>query len=61
MSPAYCTDEQFERWFKKTCARCGRHGFFATQGPIVLCQNLTDQVDTLRLRQRGRRRDHHGR
>ena len=33
MSPAYRTPEQFERWHKRTCARCGRFGCFAAVWP----------------------------
>jgi hypothetical protein len=33
MSPDYCTLEQFERWHKRTCARCGRFGCFAAVWP----------------------------
>ncbi|OXM54470.1 hypothetical protein [Amycolatopsis alba] len=33
MSPAYRTPEQRERWHKRTCARCGRFGFFAAVWP----------------------------
>ncbi len=51
MSPAYCTDEQFERWFKKPCARCGRHGFFGATWPDgKVCRTCHDQA----LRIRGR-------
>ncbi|MET8801036.1 hypothetical protein ABZV91_32285, partial [Nocardia sp. NPDC004568] len=49
MSPAYCTDEQFERWFKKDCARCGRHGFFAATWPDgKVCRTCHDRA--LRIR-----------
>ncbi len=51
MSPAYCTPEQFERWHKRTCARCRRFGCFAAvwpDGPV--CRTCHDRA----LRIRGR-------
>lgn len=33
MSPAYRTPEQFERWHKRTCARCDRFGCLAAVWP----------------------------
>jgi integrase len=33
VSPVNCTPEQFERWHKRTCARCGRFGYFAAVWP----------------------------
>lgn len=33
MSPASFTSEQFERWHKRTCVRCGRFGCFAAVWP----------------------------
>ncbi|MEO6091230.1 MAG: hypothetical protein ABIQ18_49830 [Umezawaea sp.] len=51
MSPAYRTAEQFERWHKRTCARCARFGCFAAvwpDGPI--CRTCECRA----LRKRGR-------
>jgi hypothetical protein len=51
MSPAYCTPEQFERWHKRICARCGRFGCFAAawpDGPV--CRTCESRA----LRVRGR-------
>jgi integrase len=51
MSPAYCTPEQFERWHKRTCARCRRFGCFAAvwpDGPV--CR--TCECRALRIRGR---------
>lgn len=31
--PRICTPEQFERWHKRSCARCGRFGCFAAVWP----------------------------
>lgn len=40
MSPSY-TPEQCERWHKKTCARCQRHGWFAARWPDgYVCRDL---------------------
>jgi len=51
MSPAYCTDEQYERWHKKTCARCGRFGCFAATWPDGhVCRTCHDRA----LKVRGR-------
>ncbi|MDT8913499.1 helix-turn-helix domain-containing protein [Amycolatopsis sp. PS_44_ISF1] len=51
VSPAYRTPEQLERWHKRTCARCGRFGFFAAvwpDGPV--CH--TCECRAMRLRGR---------
>jgi hypothetical protein len=51
MDRPYATAEQFERWFKKTCARCGRHGYFAGVWPDgIVCRTCYDRA----LRTRGR-------
>jgi hypothetical protein len=50
MSPSY-TPEQCERWHKKTCARCQRHGWFAARWPDgYVCRTCHDRA----LRIRGR-------
>jgi rRNA maturation protein Nop10 len=51
MSPAYTTPDQVERWHKRDCARCGRHGWFAARWPDGhVCRTCHDQA----LRQHGR-------
>jgi len=51
MSPAYTTREQYERWHKRDCARCGRHGSFAARWPDGhVCRTCHDRA----LQQRGR-------
>ncbi|WP_327029894.1 hypothetical protein OG989_05660 [Micromonospora sp. NBC_01740] len=51
MSPAYTTAEQYERWHKRDCARCGRHGCFAGRWPDGhVCRTCHDRA----LRQHGR-------
>ncbi|MFC4517772.1 MULTISPECIES: hypothetical protein [Streptomyces] len=48
MSPSY-TSEQRERWHKKTCCRCGRHGWFAACWPDgYVCRTCHDKA--LRVR-----------
>jgi hypothetical protein len=45
MSPAYTTAEQYERWHKRDCARCGRHGRFAARWPDGhVCRTCHDQA-----------------
>ncbi|MEU0507584.1 hypothetical protein [Nocardia sp. NPDC005998] len=49
MSPAYRTAEQYERWHKKRCARCGRFGCFAAAWPEGhVCRTCHDRA--LRIR-----------
>ncbi|WP_331746269.1 hypothetical protein OG936_39720 (plasmid) [Streptomyces sp. NBC_00846] len=49
MSPAYTTAEQYERWHKKTCSRCTRHGCFAARWPDgYVCRTCHDKA--LRVR-----------
>lgn len=49
MSPAYRTAEQFERWHKKTCARCGRFGFFTASWPDGhVCRTCHDRALKIR-------------
>ena len=49
MNPTYCTPEQFERWHKRTCARCGRFGCFAAVWPDgSICR--TCECRALRIR-----------
>ncbi|GHE72606.1 hypothetical protein [Streptomyces capitiformicae] len=49
MSPAYKTPEQVERWHKRHCARCGRHGWFAARWPDgYVCRTCHDKA--LRVR-----------
>jgi hypothetical protein len=51
MSPAYTTPEQCERWHKRSCARCGRHGWFAARWPDGhVCRTCHDKA----MRVRGR-------
>ncbi|WP_328399910.1 hypothetical protein [Nocardia sp. NBC_00403] len=51
MSPAYRTVEQFERWHKKTCARCGRFGCFAAGWPDGhVCRTCHDRALKIRGR-----------
>jgi len=51
MSPAYRTAEQFERWHKKTCARCGRFGCFAATWPDGhVCRTCHDRALKIRGR-----------
>ncbi len=48
MSPAY-TPEQCERWYKRTCSRCSRHGWFAANWPDGhVCRTCHDKA--LRIR-----------
>jgi hypothetical protein len=50
MSPAYTTSEQYERWHKRDCARCGRYGSFAVRWPDGhVCRTCHDRA----LRQHG--------
>jgi hypothetical protein len=43
------TDEQIERWFKRTCARCGHHGWFAARWPDgYVCRTCHDRAVKLR-------------
>ncbi|WP_246868624.1 helix-turn-helix transcriptional regulator [Saccharopolyspora sp. ASAGF58] len=45
MSRTYATDEQYERWFKKTCARCGNRHFASgwwPDGPV--CRTCHDRA-----------------
>jgi hypothetical protein len=43
--------EQYDRWFKKDCARCGRYGYFADRWPDGhVCRTCHDRA----LRVRGR-------
>ena len=45
MSPAYATAEQYERWYKKTCVRCGRFGCFAATWPDGhVCRTCHDRA-----------------
>jgi hypothetical protein len=45
------TAEQIERWFKRTCARCGRHGWFAANWPDGhVCRTCHDRA----VKRRGR-------
>lgn len=54
MSPAYRTVEQYERWHKTNCARCGRFGCFAATWPDgKVCRTCHDRA----LRIRGRSPD----
>jgi hypothetical protein len=49
MSPAYTTPEQRDRWHKRKCARCGRHGWFAARWPDGhVCRTCHDKA--LRVR-----------
>ncbi|WTX00983.1 hypothetical protein OG216_47020 (plasmid) [Streptomycetaceae bacterium NBC_01309] len=49
MSPAYTTPEQRDRWHKRDCARCGRHGWFAARWPDGhVCRTCHDKA--LRVR-----------
>ena len=51
MDRPYATAEQYERWFKRDCARCGRHGHFAAHWPDgYVCRTCYDRV----LRTHGR-------
>jgi hypothetical protein len=51
MSPAYTTAEQYERWHKKTCARCGRFGCFAATWPDGhVCRTCHDRALKIRGR-----------
>jgi hypothetical protein len=44
------TDEQIERWYKRTCSRCGRHGYVAGHWPDGhVCRTCRDRA----LRNRG--------
>jgi integrase len=48
VSPSY-TPEQGERWHKRTCARCQRHGWFAARWPDgYVCRTCHDKA--LRIR-----------
>jgi integrase len=48
--PSYRTAEQYERWHKRTCARCGRFGHFAAKWPDGhVCRTCHDRA----LRNRG--------
>jgi integrase len=39
------TDEQIERWHKRTCSRCGRHGWFAAVWPDgPACRTCADRA-----------------
>lgn len=50
MSPAYKTAEQYERWHKRDCSRCGRYGNFAARWPDGhVCRTCHDRA----LRQHG--------
>ncbi|ROP37292.1 hypothetical protein [Saccharothrix texasensis] len=41
----YATAEQYERWFKRDCARCGRHGHFAAHWPDGhVCRTCHDRA-----------------
>ncbi|MGV9638579.1 hypothetical protein ACWDO0_30785 [Nocardia rhamnosiphila] len=51
MSPSYRTADQYERWHKAYCARCGRFGCFAATWPDgKVCRTCHDRA----LRVRGR-------
>ena len=44
MSPTY-TPEECERWHKRTCARCQRHGWFAARLPDgYVCRTCHDEA-----------------
>ena len=49
MDRHYATAEQYDRWFKRDCARCGRHGHFAAHWPDGhVCRTCHDRA--LRIR-----------
>lgn len=45
MDRHYATGEQYERWFKRDCARCARHGHFAARWPDGhVCRTCHDRA-----------------
>jgi hypothetical protein len=42
---SYATAEQYERWYRKTCVRCGRRGFAAGWWPDgTVCRTCHDRA-----------------